>query len=223
MAGRVAEAVSPVRVSVRPETGDVSLPDDASLLKIAVRESIRTSPEAFLKTMSEVEATGPDAWHEKLDRQTWVVIEQGSKVVGIATAKFPDEKADPDINPGNARFIESVWISPEFRKMRLGERLISFLIERERMRYPGVRQFFLWVIEDNKYAIALYERMGFRYYARQNETRKKLAGYGDRWELQYRLDLPESWEGEAEQRATAWLSDSRQCGITYRMLGKEPA
>ena len=68
---------------------------------------------------------------------------------------------DSDIDPTEARFIESVWIAPGFRGNQLGERLVRFLFKVECKKNLAIKQFLLWVFEENHPAICLYRRMKF--------------------------------------------------------------
>jgi ribosomal protein S18 acetylase RimI-like enzyme len=188
---------------------------DAPILKRAVRESILTSPDSFLKTVKDVDRMGPDYWDKEITNSTWVVIEQVDEVVGIAVARWPDQYVDLRIVPTNkARFIESVWIAPNFRGSRMAERLVNYLIEVECRKHPSVIRFKLWVFENNSQAIRLYERMLFKYVEKQ--------ALADRIELCYEYMLPRVSRRKAARRATVNMrareDDKRQHGVTYREL-----
>src|SRR5690349_20002117 len=99
------------RVEVSAETGyGAAIRGDAELLQNAIRDSVTTSPEAFLKTVADVNLLSIEYWEKEIDKSTWAVIQRGEEVVGIAVAKRPDREIDTDIDPEKARFIESVWI-----------------------------------------------------------------------------------------------------------------
>lgn len=186
---------------------------DAQILQRAIRKSIDTSPEAFLKTVEEVDNCGTDYWEQEIASSTWAVIQRGEDVVGIAVARRPDPEKNSDIDPPSTRFIESVWIDPGLRGSHLGERLVRFLFAVEYAKSPGIRQFLLWVFEKNVPAIRLYERMGFVY-----DIEQKLPDGSGRIELRYRYSL----KHDAAPMATA--EESRQQdldmhGLIYRVLG----
>jgi ribosomal protein S18 acetylase RimI-like enzyme len=182
------------------------------MLKTAVYESISTSPGVFLMTADDLDGKEPDYWEGEICSSTWAVIQRGDEFVGLAVARWPDAEMDSDVDPAVARFIESVWIAPEFRGKRLAERLVRFLFEVECAKSPGIRQFLLWVFDKNQQAIRSYERMGFRYVARQD--------LADRTELRY-----EYWRepdaGEVQAALAARQDDLRASGLVYRVLGKE--
>jgi ribosomal protein S18 acetylase RimI-like enzyme len=219
MADRGAEVMSLASYKALPERVDaLHLHDDASLLKTARLMSVDTSPEAFLKTVADVDNQPDDYWLEEL-KNTWVAIQISKDIVGLAAAKKPHAVDDQGVDPLRARFIESVWIAEDFRRNGLATRLINFLISCEISEYPLVRRFLLWVIEDNKGAIALYERMGFKCL---QETRKPLSGCPDRHEVQYQLDLPDDWQADgAGFRAAASRAEPGPGRLNYRMLGKD--
>jgi ribosomal protein S18 acetylase RimI-like enzyme len=210
----VTQVVDPV------ETGSGPKSQDACILKNAVRESILTSPGSFLKTVSDVDNMAPDYWVKEINSSTWVVIEQLGKVVGIAVARCPDKEIDHDIDDNRARFIESVWVAPNFRGSRMGERLVNYLIEVECEKYPSVSQFMLWVFETNRHAIQLYTRMCFNLVGKQ-----ELAD--DRIELRYEYALPqlstEEAAGMSMANAVARDRDLREHGVTYRVLRSDIA
>ena len=135
MLDHVAEMAGSVEAGPSPKFRD------AHILKKAVRESILTSPGSFLKTVADVDTMGADYWDKEIDTSTWVVIQQFDKVVGIAVARWPDKEIDRRINLAKARYIESVWIAPPFRGSHMGERLVNYLMEVEREKYP-MRQTF---------------------------------------------------------------------------------
>jgi ribosomal protein S18 acetylase RimI-like enzyme len=216
--GGVVDQVTRVADPVEGEGGPTLR--DARVLRKAMRESILTSPGSFLRTVADVDNMGGDYWDKEIGTYTWVVVQQLDKVVGIAVARWPDQAIDHDIDPNKVRFIESVWIAPEFRGSRMGERLVKYLIEVECDRYPNVKNFMLWVFEDNKRAIRLYVRMQFKYKGKQ-----PLSGQSDRFELRYQYVLPHRSGKRAARRvvvnAAAREDDLRRYGVTYRTLGAD--
>jgi ribosomal protein S18 acetylase RimI-like enzyme len=211
MANHASDEGDPVRAGYRPRFRD------AQILKRAIRTSIRTSPEAFLKTLEDVDNSSPDYWEKEVDSSTWVVIQRNDEVVGVAVARWPDLEMDRNIDRTGARFIESVWIAPELRGSHLGERLVRFLFEVESAKSPDVEQFLLWVFDRNSPAIRLYERMGFRYAGEQD-----LPGWSGRRELRYEYKL-EPDAAEMNAAAHARQDDLRNHGVIYRVLGRETA
>jgi len=218
MTSHVLGTKSPVETRPRP-----TLREEAQTLQQAIRESISTSPEAFLKTVDDVDELSIDYWEKEIDSSTWAVIERGEEVVGIAVARWPNREMDSDIEPNEARFIESVWIAPELRGRQIGERLMRFLFEVECKKNPDIRQFLLWVFDKNLSAIRLYDRMGFVYTGVKNEDAR-----GGRTELRfkYRLTFDTAAVAKATETAVnnaARRKDLRDFGVCYRILGENTA
>jgi len=198
------------------EAGQETGRRDAQLLQEAIHKSVSASPEAFLTTVTDVEATSIDYWEEEIASSTWVVIERGEEVVGIAVARQPRHDKDQDVDPNTARFIESVWIDPGLRGSGISERLMKFLFEVECEKNPEVRQFMLWVFDGNGHAIRLYERMGFK------DTTLRNVDTGGGWterKYQLTLDTDAMKAAEKEENEDARREDLRQSGVTYRVLG----
>lgn len=189
---------------------------DARILVQALRASVITSPDAFSRSLQDVEEPGLDHWRKEIKRATWAVIERTDEVIGVAVARRPDSQMDKGVDKARARYIESVWIAPEFRRLHLGERLLRFLMEEEHAKSPQVRQFLLWVFDDNKLAIAMYERMGFSYIERQ-ELHSWRGGNKPTHELKFQYDLD---PGSAEMQGAAAdrHEDTRRDGLVYRLL-----
>jgi ribosomal protein S18 acetylase RimI-like enzyme len=198
------------------ETGQEPGLGDARILQKAIRDSVSTSPEAFLKTVDDVDELELDYWEKEIYSSTWAVIERGQEVVGIAVARWPHREMDQDIDPKTSRFIESVWIHPELRGRQMGERLMRFLFDVECEKNADIRQFLLWVFDKNHRAIRLYERMGFVYTEQRHEDTR-----GGRTEIQYQLAFDTvvmKTTGKAVDEA-ARQDDLRQFGVSYRILG----
>lgn len=188
---------------------------DAQMLKKALHASISTSPEAFLMTIDDLNDKEVDYWEREIRFSTWTVIQRGDEIVGLAVARWPVAEVDRDVDPATARFIESVWITPELRGRRLAEQLVRFLFEVERAQSPSVSRFLLWVFDKNHEAIRLYERMGFRYLARQD-----LPDRSGRAELLYEYRLVTDAR-KSQATLAAREDDPRRYGLVYRVLGKE--
>lgn len=212
MTGHAPRAERPIETMTSSE-----LLRDAQILQKAMRKSIAISPHAFLKTIDDVDEKAIDYWVNEILSSTWAVIEKGEEVLGIAAAKWPDREMDIE-EQDTARFIESVWIAPEFRGYRMGERLVKYLIEVERRKNPDIRQFLLWVFDENHPAKRMYWRLGFEYTAvQQRHDRVGIT------EVKYRLTFNSAMVkaidtavNEAARRA-----DMREFGVRYRILGED--
>lgn len=187
-----------------------ALKTQASTLQHAVREAIRTSPDSFLKTLEDIEAKGLDYWIHEIQSSTWVLAERNGKVVGVAACK-PPERGKDDESDEDSRYIESVWIHPDLRRKRLGERLIRYLMEVESLNNLNINKFLLWVFEANSSAIGLYERMGFAKTGDRHDDLKP--------EIKYRLVVNPETSEAINPTVRAPLDGNEMSGVTYRMLG----
>jgi ribosomal protein S18 acetylase RimI-like enzyme len=212
MANHALGTDSPSEIGQQPDLRD------AQILVQALRASVITSPDAFSKNLEDVENPELDYWRKEIDSATWAVIQRGEEVIGVAVARRPDLEMDSETDPIRARFIESVWIAPEFRRLHLGDRLVRCLMEEEHAKDPCVRQFLLWVFDDNKLAIAMYEHMGFLYAGRQ-EFRGWRGENKPKYELKYKYDLDPGC-AEMQDAAAGRREDVRRYGLVYRLLGE---
>ena len=193
---------------------------DAKTLRAARREAIRTSPGSFLTTLGDVDAKEPGYWIDEIQSSTWVVAERDGRAVGVAACKSPehgyDEESDYD-----SRYIESVWIDPDLRGQRLGERLITYLMAAEFLKYLNIRQFLLWVFEKNSPAISLYERMQFVKTGDKHEDFRGDRHEDFRTEIKYRLVVNPGTSADIRRNADKIVEDKEGYGIIYRVLGEE--
>jgi len=204
-------AASPIDTSVGPS---LRLQSEAERLRDAVREAIRTSPGSFLKTEKDVDTKEGHYWIDEIQSSTWVVAEREGVVVGVAAGKLPDPDNDPE-NHTDSRYIESVWIAPDLRGHRLGERLITYLMAAELRENPNIKQFLLWVFETNSSAINLYKHMAFVQTDESHEDSYFMT------ENKYRLEVkPEVWSAiRRTVGETVLLKDKLNYGVTYRVMG----
>jgi ribosomal protein S18 acetylase RimI-like enzyme len=194
---------------------------DAPRLQAAMRAAVSTSPEAFFTTLADLDARSAACWEREIRTSSWAVLEAGDAVVGIAAAKRPDPVADSGHDPAQARFIESVWIYPEFRRQGLGERLLSYLIETQRGR--GIEWFLLWVFPANLGAIQFYERLGFKRTGQLKPyTRDDQGSWG--LEVQYgrRFGSPDVEDGSRAASQPARWCDGPGPRVGCRLLGTGP-
>jgi ribosomal protein S18 acetylase RimI-like enzyme len=190
---------------------------DISILRQARLDSVRTSPDAFLTTVADIETKPHGHWRQELESSTWAVLEVDGKAYGIAAAK-PPEAHDTDADPQSSRFIESVWIAPSMRRRELGEHLVSYLIETQRQR--NVQNFFLWVFDQNESAISLYERMGFT--ATDRSKPLTLARGVSVTEIQYKLGFKNPIDGaELAHNEASREYDRHVYNANYRLLKQE--
>jgi ribosomal protein S18 acetylase RimI-like enzyme len=214
---------TPDCTAVFADISDPRLRGDARILREALLKSVITSPAAFLATFEDVRNRRPSYWQNELHRSTYAIVQQGSAVVGVAASKRIYDKRDLKYADNrSARFIESVWIDPSFRRLGLGGRLVKYLIEQERAENPEIQHFYLWVFRDNVPAILLYEQMGFKPTDRQGRFPKEVQFEQGRIrkEVQYELMFDSSEPDEDELTADKAERDRdwKNHGLRYRVL-----
>jgi len=200
-----------------------AIDQDAKVLAATMREAIRTSPDSFVTTLVDIASKKVNDWIHEIQSSTWVVAERDGKGVGVAACKHPDPGIDKE-DRADSRYIESVWIAPDLRGNRLGERLIKYLMHTEYRKSRLVRQYLLWVFPANESAINLYQRLGFvRVEAKEEEVSE--PEQEDVSEIKYRLDVNPRTRAAIHETAgeAALLAVKAKWGVTYRVLGEERA
>jgi ribosomal protein S18 acetylase RimI-like enzyme len=135
----------------------VLTPNDWRVLREIRLTALSESPEMFLSTY-EQEVNYPDSkWQSEFTRGDWYV--------GVTAAESLDEPVgvlgitrEPD-TPSHHRFLEYVWVAPEFRRRGLAYTMIRHVLGH--LHTVGVRTVFLWVLDGNDSATRLYKRIGF--------------------------------------------------------------
>lgn len=118
--------------------------------------ALKEAPHAFGSTYEEERRRAAGLWEERtaafaagLERVMFVA-EVAGRLVGCAGAMTED--GEP--------YVISMWVEPAHRGRRLGEELLAAVAGWARGRGHGRLR--LWVVRENRAAIALYERVGFR-------------------------------------------------------------
>ena len=205
----------------RPNGASVgfAIDQDAKVLAVTMEEAIRTSPDSFGTTLVDVASKKVNDWIHEIQSSTWVVAERNGKGVGVAACKHPDPGKDKE-DRTESRYIESVWIAPELRGNRLGERLIKYLMHAEYRKSRLVRQYLLWVFPANEPAINLYRRLGFVQVDPKQEVSEPKQD--DVSEIKYCLDVNPNTRAAIRETASeaALLAVKEEWGVTYRVLGE---
>lgn len=133
--------------------------------------ALETEPQAF-GSVYDVEALRPiEAFAERLATAVVFGAYQDSRIVGMAGFK-----RESGLKDAHKAFVWGVFVESDYRKMGVGQALISALIVVARAE---VEQLTLAVISENKTAISLYERNGFQIYGVEPRALKSAAGYVD--------------------------------------------
>ena len=127
--------------------------DEWITLRDARLLALRDSPAAFLATY-ERERLYPEAkWRAEFDRGAWNVgLDEKKPVSLLGVTREPG-------SPTDECYLEYLWVAPEWRGAGLALRMLELVLAQ--LMTDGVRTAFLWVLDGNRPARRLYERVGF--------------------------------------------------------------
>lgn len=131
--------------------------DDGPLLKEVRLRALLTDPNAFGASYESDAAHDDDHWMERArgaasGKEKFIAFAEEERVVGMVGAYTPEDAS-------HRRHLVSTWVAPEARGRGLGSELVSAVVGWARA--AGASQVTLWVVDDNRPAIALYEGAGF--------------------------------------------------------------
>jgi ribosomal protein S18 acetylase RimI-like enzyme len=159
-------------------------PADWKDLRSVRLRALADAPKAFVSEHGREDGWLEEDWRSAIYQGLWVVARTAHGVIGVA-------RSSQDPQSPESRYIEAVWVAPEFRRLGVGRGLVRWLIDRERK--SGIREILLWVIDTNVHARSFYFGMGFRSTGRiqpipgeENRTEELLAYVTDRWGFKQR-------------------------------------
>lgn len=123
--------------------------DDWKILREVRLRALKDSPTAYISTYEEVASWTEADWRRRLTTAVWVVIRGERDIIAVASSLRD--------GPVNERYLESVWVEPGHRRSGALRAILRYLAELE----PEVEDWFLWVLDGNAEARAVYERLGF--------------------------------------------------------------
>jgi ribosomal protein S18 acetylase RimI-like enzyme len=138
---------------------DINLltPDEWRTLREVRLSALSESPHAFLSTYEEESKYDESKWQTEFVRGDWYVgmIRVGSADKPVSIAGITRESG----TPAHQRFLQYVWVAPEFRRQGVAFNMISEVLDR--LKLSGVRTVLLGVLDENGSAMRLYLRLGF--------------------------------------------------------------
>lgn len=127
--------------------------DEVERLRQIRLAALNDAPYAFGTTFSDAAHWPEASWIEQLQTlPTFVAVLDGVDCGIVRSSPHPEEE--------HVTELISMWVAPEARGKGVGEALIETVIHWSRAK--GYKWLSLDVSEDNCFAIALYERYGFR-------------------------------------------------------------
>ena len=153
-----------------PGTSDLVVrrirPEDWAVARSLRLRGLADAPDAFARTYDE-ESARPDAFW--IDRAAAACAGEG-----IATFLAFDDRNPTGITTGivddvGEPQLVSMWVDPALRRRGIGESLANAVIQWA--LEVGFERLSLWVSEDNRPAISLYQRVGFQATTRTDALR----------------------------------------------------
>jgi len=156
--------------------------DDAAALQACRLFGLEESPDAYLATLAEVQASplaNLEADLRNEDIHYLGAFEGGEMLV------FMRYLRDPRHARRHVAEVRSVYVRGAARGRRIGSRLLRELIDDAKA--AGIESLILSVLEDNTAARRLYESCGFLLYGMEPKAIRKAGG--DIAQALYRLEL----------------------------------
>ncbi len=146
-------------------------PDEWRLLRKIRLGALLESPDAFLSTYEREAAWDEHKWRQTFEAANWLVVVEDERLIGLLRSFRDPER------PWLWQ-VESTWVAPTYRRLGIFRALLRALVDR--LRWSGVSDLLLWVLEDNYAARQVYKRLGFEL------TGERQPLPGDRYELRLR-------------------------------------
>jgi GNAT superfamily N-acetyltransferase len=143
-------------------------PNQWQLLKVMRLLALQDAPAAFVNTSAAERALTQADWQDRFDGATWVVARIGLYYVGIARLA-PPEPGLPWV-----RFVESVWVDPDYRGLGVLREMVEHL--EGLARAADATELRLWVLDTNESADRAYRKLEFGHMFVTQETAKRAAG-----------------------------------------------
>lgn len=140
--------------------------------------ALADSPSFFLGRYEDEASRGELWWRRKCSHGNWVLAYRGAEPVGMMGVT-----RCKDI-PRNGRYIESLWIVPDYRRAGLASDFTCQMMQELARR--GVGSIWLWVLDGNDAARSFYKKLGFVHNRGPVELGAKYPG---RWETRLTLSL----------------------------------
>jgi ribosomal protein S18 acetylase RimI-like enzyme len=137
-----------------------------------IRLATLTKEPAFFGATLEAEAARPLPYFASMLAASAVFgAYSGADIVGVI--RFTRATGPKELHKGS---VHGFFVEPEQRQRGVGTALMTRLVDTAR---EVVEQLTLSVIQDNRAAIALYERFGFTTYGVEPRARRSADGYRD--------------------------------------------
>jgi ribosomal protein S18 acetylase RimI-like enzyme len=127
-------------------------PEEVARFRAIRLRALREAPGAFGTRFEDALGWSHGTWSELFaGLHAFVAVARGKDVGMVRSA--------PDLQVSTAARLGSLWVAPEARGTGVGSALVDTVLAWARDR--GFTEVLLDVSDDNAFAIALYDRMGF--------------------------------------------------------------
>ncbi len=115
--------------------------------------ALSESPGTFLSSYERELSYGEGEWRAEFSRGEWTIAVDHGQAVGLLGATHEVD------TPSRERYLEYMWVSPEFRRTGVASTLIRTVLSQ--LLSSGIITVWLWILDSNEAAQQLYERSGF--------------------------------------------------------------
>ncbi|HWE56437.1 MAG TPA: GNAT family N-acetyltransferase [Acidimicrobiales bacterium] len=113
--------------------------------------ALQDAPEAFGSTLAREHGLSEVDWHRRLTTGAWWLARQDGRVVGLVAGIHPEGT--------QTRELVSMWVDPTARGEGVADLLVGVVFDWARAE--GAEAVTLWVVDGNRPAERLYQRVGF--------------------------------------------------------------
>lgn len=123
------------------------------LLRRVRLAALADSPQSFLSAYDRERRFGQGEWEHELRRGEWAVWAEADRVHALLGAT-----PEPDVAE-HERYLSYLWVHPCCRRTGLATKLVHAMLDR--LRTLDTTRVWLWVLDGNEAATALYRQLGF--------------------------------------------------------------
>jgi ribosomal protein S18 acetylase RimI-like enzyme len=137
--------------------------------------ALRDAPSAFLSNHTDEMTFDEEQWREEFSRGQWNIMVADHKEIGLLGVTR--EKDTPE----RVRYLEYLWVAPEFRRAGMGSLLLKTVLGH--LRDSGIHTIWLYVLHGNHPAVRFYRKFGFESTDERHLLPGHPAGSEERMEL----------------------------------------
>ncbi|MFF2254594.1 GNAT family N-acetyltransferase [Streptomyces sp. NPDC058142] len=128
--------------------------DGWTMLRTLRLRALEVDADAFGATLEDEKTRSEAFWRQRIVTNAWFLAWAADHAVGLAAVV-----ASPSL-PSAERQLDAMWVVPAWRGRGIGEALIGTALDH--VSWHGATSVSLTVLDGNRPARSLYQRMGFR-------------------------------------------------------------